>query len=254
MSASYHEPEDLFVPRPRAVLLDAGFTLTFYDGARIAAHAALAGATADAAAIERIEGAWRAEVCERPGVPLRTHDDGGVSWLQRTFRRFLELAGTPGEADALDRAAEVIFREHMASNVWRRPGSGVREALQRLRAAGLKLAVVSNSEGHIEAALGEIGLRRYLETVVDSAIVGVSKPDPRIFRIALERIDVAPGDAIMVGDSPTADVTGAREAGIRAALLDPFDLYSWVEAARFRDLPAFTDALLEVRNPLRVPR
>lgn len=245
MPASYHEGNDLFVPRPRALLLDAGFTLTFYDGERIAAHAALAGVKVDAAALERIEGAWRAEVREVQGKPLRTHDDGGVSWLQRTFRRFLELAGTPGEADALDRAAEVVFREHMASNVWRRVGAGVREALERLRAAGLKLAVVSNSEGHIEAALAEAGLRPYLETVVDSAIVGVSKPDPRIFHIALERIGVAPADAIMVGDSPTADVTGSAAAGVRSALLDPFELYSWVEAPRFRDLPAFSDALLK---------
>jgi HAD superfamily hydrolase (TIGR01509 family) len=249
MSASYHEAASPFDPLPRAVLLDAGFTLTFYDGARIAASAALAGVAADPAAIERIEGAWREEVRElQGGAPLRTHDDGGVSWLQRTFRRFLELAGTPGDTGALDRAAELIFREHMASNVWRRVGAGVYDALARMRAAGVKLAVVSNSEGTIEAALAEAGLRPLLDAVVDSTVVGVAKPDPRIFHIALERIDVAPGDAIMVGDSPTADVTGARGAGLRAALLDPFDLYSWVEAPRFRDVPAFADALLRART------
>jgi putative hydrolase of the HAD superfamily len=248
MSDLYREAGSPFVPPPRAVLLDAGFTLTFYDGERIAAHAALAGVAADAAAIERIEGAWREEVRERPGVPLRTHDDGGVSWLQRTFRRFLVLAGTPGDSGALDRAAEVIFREHMASNVWRRVGTGVRDALGRMRAAGVKLAVVSNSEGTIEAALDEVGLGPLLETVVDSAVVGVAKPDPRIFQLALERIDVAPADAIMVGDSPTADVAGARAAGIRGVLLDPFELYPWVEAPRFRDVPAFADALIESLN------
>src|SRR4051794_22472299 len=99
MGALYTEP------RPRAVLLDAGFTLTFYDGARIAAHAALAGVTADAAAVERAEAALRAEIQERPGVPLRTHDDGGKSWLERLFRRILVLAGTAAAAEELDRAA-----------------------------------------------------------------------------------------------------------------------------------------------------
>lgn len=261
MNALYPEATDRegrpsLGPFPRAVLLDAGFTLTFHDGARIAAYAALAGVSADAEAMERIEGALRAELQERPGVPLRTHDDGGLRWLQRVFRRILEMAGTPGDASALDRAAETILREHLARNVWCRIGAGVHQALVKLRDAGLKLAVVSNSEGNIEAALADVGLRPLLETVVDSAVVGVAKPSPQIFNIALERIGVAREDAIMVGDSPTGDIEGAKAAGIRAALLDPFDLYAWVEAPRFRDLPAFADALVATGgsgDPLRVP-
>lgn len=225
------------------MLLDAGFTLTFYDGTRLAAHAALAGVAADPAALERVEAALRAELREQQGVPLRTHDDGGVRFLQRLFRRLLDMAATPGGADALDRAAEIMFREHMARNVWCRIGDGVRDSLQRLRDAGLKLAVVSNSEGTVEAMLEEVGLRPLLDTVVDSAVVGVAKPDPRIFDLALERIGVPARDAVMVGDSPTADVDGARAAGIRAALLDPYDYYAWVAAPRFRDLRAFVDAL-----------
>src|SRR4051812_12912970 len=132
MSALYPEAERLFDPLPRAVLLDAGFTLTFHDGARVAAYAALAGVVVDPAAIERVEGALRAELREPPGVAVRTHDDGGISYLRRLFRRVLELAGTPGGADALDRAAETILREHLAQNVWRRIGRGVGKALSRL--------------------------------------------------------------------------------------------------------------------------
>ncbi len=48
----------------------------------------------------------------------------------------------------------------------------------------------------------------------------------------------------MVGDSPSADVAGARAVGARAVLLDPFDLYPSVDAPRFRDLAAFTDGIL----------
>src|SRR5262245_35359311 len=250
MSASYHEATTLFDPPARALLLDAGFTLTFPDGARIAAYAALEGVAADGAAIERIEHVLRGELRERPDVPaVRTHDDGGTSWLQRVFRRILDLAETPGEIGALDRAAAAIFREHMAHNVWRRVGAGVRDALERLRAAGLKLAVVSNSEGNIERMFADVGLLPLLDTVIDSAVVGVAKPDSRIFHLALERLQVSPADAIMVGDSPTADIKGANDAGIRAALLDPLDFYPWVEAPRFRDLPAFAEALLARRRP-----
>ena len=75
-------------------------------------------------------------------------------------------------------------------------------------------------------------------------MVGLVKPDPRIFHLALGRLGIAPEQAVMVGDSPSADVAGARAAGARAALLDPFDLYPSVDAPRFRDLVAFTDALL----------
>src|SRR5262245_4910772 len=142
MNALYPEPGR----RPRAVLLDAGFTLTFYDGERIAAHAAQAGVIVDPAAVEETEQALRAELQERPDRPLRTHDDGGKSWLHMVFRRVLELAGATGEREALDRAADVVFREHMQRNVWRRVGAGVTESLGRLRDAGLALAVVSNSE------------------------------------------------------------------------------------------------------------
>jgi putative hydrolase of the HAD superfamily len=244
MSALYREAGSLFVPPPRALLLDAGFTLTFYDGASIAAHAAREGVTVDASALERAEEPLRGELRERPGVALRTHDDGGNSWLHRFFRRLLELAGAQGSAADLDRAAATINREHFAVNVWCRVGAGVREALSRLRERGLALAVVSNSEGTIDAMLTAVGLRPFFDVVIDSAVVGVAKPDARIFEIALGRLGVAPADAIMIGDSPTGDIHGAAGVGIRTALLDPFDFYPWMEGARFRDLPAFADALL----------
>jgi putative hydrolase of the HAD superfamily len=244
MTASYQEAAALFKPLPRALLFDAGFTLTFHDGARLAAYAARAGVTADGAALERAERALREEYREIEGVVMRTHHDGGFSWHERLYRRLLALSETPGTPDALDGAAAVMLREHRASNAWRRIGPGVRESLERLRGAGFKLAVVSNSEGTIEQMLIEIDLRPLFETVVDSTVVGFTKPDPRIYALALERLGVAPADALMVGDSPSADVDGPRAAGIRAALIDPYDLYPWSRAPRFRDVPALTDALL----------
>lgn len=244
MPASYPEAAALFKPTPKGILFDAGFTLTFHDGARLAAYAAKAGVTADAAALERAEHALREEYRETEGVVMRTHHDGGFSWHERLYRRLLALSETPGAPDALDRAASVMLREHRASNAWRRIGAGVRESLERLRAAGFKLAVVSNSEGTIEQMLLEIGLRPLLDAVVDSSVVGFTKPDPRIFQIALDRLGVAAADALMVGDSPSADVDGASAAGIRAALIDPYDFYPWSRAPRFRDVPALTGLLL----------
>jgi putative hydrolase of the HAD superfamily len=230
------------------MLFDVGYTLTFPDGARIAGYAAKAGLTAGAEALERAEQALRGELRERQNVPLRTHSDGGNRWLLNLFRRLLVLAEIDGSADLLDRAAATILTEHLAVNAWSRVGAGVREALDRLRASGLRLAVVSNSEGTVEAMLVEQQLRDYFDTVVDSAVVGVAKPDPRIFQTALDRLGVGAVDAIMVGDSPTADIDGARAAGLRAALLDPYDFYPWSRAPRFSDVAALTEALLASRQ------
>jgi len=244
MSASYQERAALFKPTPRAILFDAGFTLTFHDGARLAAYAAKAGVTVDAKALEEAERSLRAEFRETEGVVMRTHADGGFSWHQHLYRRLLALAEAPGEPESLDHAASVILHEHRASNAWRRIGTGVRESLERLRSAGFKLAVVSNSEGTIEQMLTEIDLRELFTTVIDSSVVGFTKPDPRIFGLALERLGVEASEALMVGDSPSADVDGAHAVGIRAALIDPYDFYPWARAPRFTDVAAVTGALL----------
>ncbi len=253
MTASYQEADAFFKPAPRAILFDAGFTLTFHDGARIAAYAAKAGLHVDPAALERAEGALRAELRETEGVTLRTHADGGHRWHQHLYRRLLALAGISGDSDRLDQVAAVILREHRLSNAWRRVGAGVREALARLRAAGLRLGVVSNSEGTIEQMLIEIDLREPFDVVVDSAVVGITKPDPRIFQIALDRLAVSPAETIMVGDSPSADVAGAHAVGLRAALIDPHGLYPWCSVPHFDDVPEFTTALLAARGEDRVP-
>ncbi|HSS39423.1 MAG TPA: HAD-IA family hydrolase [Polyangia bacterium] len=247
MSASYQEAAALFKPWPRAILFDAGFTLTFQDGARIAAYAAQAGLTLDPHALERAERALRAELREKEGVILRTHADKPDGWLTAVFRKLLVLAEVQASDDLLDRAAAAILERHLAVNAWSRVGAGVRESLARLRENGLRLGVVSNSEGTVEAMLIETGLRDLFDVVVDSAVVGVSKPDPRIFHLALEHLGIAASDAVMVGDSPSADIGGAEAAGVRAALLDPYDFYPWSRAPRFEDVAALTEALLASR-------
>ena len=64
-----------------------------------------------------------------------------------------------------------------------------------------------------------------VECIIDSGVVGVAKPDPRIFHIALDAMGVAATDAWYVGDMPAFDVTGARNAGLRPFLMDPDQLH-----------------------------
>jgi putative hydrolase of the HAD superfamily len=93
------------------------------------------------------------------------------------------------------------------------PQPGALETVRRLRARGLALAVVANWDAALGGHLESAGFAPYLDAVVSSAEAGCAKPDPRIFRLALERLGVAPERALHVGDEP-ADEKGARAAGL----------------------------------------
>jgi putative hydrolase of the HAD superfamily len=91
--------------------------------------------------------------------------------------------------------------------------------LARLRAGGARLAVVSNWDVSLHDVLERTHLRALVDAVVISAELGAAKPDPAIFRAALERLGAAAGDAVHVGDSVEHDVAGARAAGLEAVLV-----------------------------------
>ena len=91
--------------------------------------------------------------------------------------------------------------------------------LGRLRAGGARLAVVSNWDVSLHDVLERTHLRALVDAVVISAVLGVAKPDPAIFRVALERLGASAAEAIHVGDSVEHDVAGARAAGVEAVLV-----------------------------------
>jgi len=114
---------------------------------------------------------------------------------------------------------DVILREHHRENLWRYLLPDTLDVLQSLQ-AHYRLAMISNSDGRAEALTIQYGLRPYLEFVIDSHEVGVEKPDPRIFTIALEKLGLLPSACVYVGDVYSIDVKGARAAGMSAILLD----------------------------------
>jgi putative hydrolase of the HAD superfamily len=91
--------------------------------------------------------------------------------------------------------------------------------LARLRAAGARLAVVSNWDISLHDVLERTRLRALVDVVVISAELGAAKPDPAIFRTALDRLGATATEAIHVGDSVEHDVAGARAAGLEAVLV-----------------------------------
>ena len=108
-----------------------------------------------------------------------------------------------------------------------------RDVLWSLSEAGYQLAVVSNAFGTVEAELHGLGICSVMGgtmpavgAVIDSHVVGLEKPDPRIFQLALEALGVAPSRGIYVGDTVKFDVLGAQAAGLHPVHVDPFDLCS----------------------------
>ena len=84
-----------------------------------------------------------------------------------------------------------------------------------------RLGIVSNFYGNLERVCADAGIAPFFGTIVDSTRVGAEKPDPRIFGAALTALDVAPADALFVGDSLPRDMAGARGIGMAHAWLAP---------------------------------
>lgn len=213
-------------PRPAVLLLDAGNTVVFLDTSAVAEVARAHGAPVSGRALHDARGAAtrRYEAFLRDG---HGHERGWDVFMSALLR-----AGGVGDAQ-VESLLPHLWSAHMELNFWRRVPPGLPEALDRLAAAGTRLGVVSNSEGKIAELLEAVGLASRFEVIVDSGVEGVSKPDPEIFRRALERLGARPADGVYVGDIPDVDVAGARAAGLEAVLCDPFDLYpGYADAAR----------------------
>jgi putative hydrolase of the HAD superfamily len=105
-----------------------------------------------------------------------------------------------------------------------------------VRQAGLVAGVISNSNGSVRAILEETGLAAHLDFIIDSSLVGVEKPDPRIFHLGLREAGVAAAEAVYIGDLYSVDVLGARAAGLDGILLDPGGFWAPRDCRLGRDL------------------
>jgi putative hydrolase of the HAD superfamily len=93
--------------------------------------------------------------------------------------------------------------------------------LEWLRAAGLRIAAVTNASGPQQhAKLADMGISRFFDAVVIAGELGVAKPDPRIFHVACQQLQILPGQAVHIGDRLDLDAVGARDAGLHGVWLD----------------------------------
>ncbi|RKN84229.1 HAD family hydrolase [Paenibacillus ginsengarvi] len=90
------------------------------------------------------------------------------------------------------------------------------ELLERLKRGGVKLALVSNCTEEEVVSWPDCGLAAYFDEVLFSYEVRLAKPDPSIYKLACERLGVAPGECVFIGDGGSDELNGAKAAGIRA--------------------------------------
>ena len=229
------------MPPLKWIFLDAGNTLVHIDFEFLAHTLAAHGIASSIEALRQAEYGARA-VVDTPDLVTRSSDRD--RW-EIYFGFIMNRVGAT-EPELVRRLSAAFRRRQAEKNLWRIPDPEAAAVLATLKAAGYRLACISNSDGSVRRVLREGGLEPFLEFVIDSTEVGVEKPDPRIFLDALERAGAAPVEAVYVGDVFYVDVIGARAAGMTPIFLDPVGRLLEERVARIRalsELPACMKAL-----------
>jgi putative hydrolase of the HAD superfamily len=225
----------------RLVSFDAGGVLVFPNWERVSAAVARQGIDVSAEALRRADAGARYAM-DQPSAAGSTNNAGHAAMY---FGGALAAAGVD-RSTGIGPALDEVRAEHGSRNLWETTPPEAGPMLRRLRDAGFKLVVVSNSDGRLQSVLDNVGLTEYFDAVIDSQLVGAEKPDPAIFLGVLAAMGVDANEAVHVGDFYTIDVLGARAAGMLPVLLDPDGLHEGRDCVRVRDLTELEAYLLRL--------
>lgn len=191
----------------KAVFLDAGGVLVLPDAGVIVSELRGVGIEIDPSTMARAH-----------YVGMRAVDRAeAFSWWNYNHA-YVEAIGVPSAGVDAARAA---LNRAFTTMEWHLPIAESMDVLPSLEDR-FAVAVVSNSDGTVTDILRRRDVK--VPTIIDSHHVGVAKPDPAIFRLALEQLEASADEAVHIGDSIRFDVEGARAAGIRPLHFDPFDV------------------------------
>jgi len=223
---------------PRAVFFDVDFTLIYpgptFRGEGYRAFCERHGIDVDPARFDQAVAA---------AAPLLdTDDDRYTDDLFIAYTRTI-VEGMGGFGPHLDACAREIYREWAACQHFELYDD-VPGALRDLSAAGVRIGLISNSHRCLASFQSHFELQGLISATISSSEHGFMKPHPSIFSAALQLVNVAAADAVMVGDSLRHDIDGALRAGMRGVLLHRGDSPTPAAAARgvpvirtLRDLP-----------------
>jgi HAD superfamily hydrolase (TIGR01549 family) len=203
-----------------AVTFDYGQTLAELDTAFLARRVAERGASVSQENLDRAgPAAWQAyDAAKRRG---ETGHDAWASFMTA----LLTGAGVSGQAhtdaEVTSQLVDFLWSEQPRNNLWRRAIAGMSDLCAELAVRGVRLGIVSNSEGRLAELLDSMDLHRFFSVVADSGVLGIEKPDPRIFEWTAAGLEVSTNELIHVGDAWAADVEGALGVGARAIWITP---------------------------------
>lgn len=163
------------------------------------------------------------------------------SWKE-FFTYWLQYAGA--RRNDIPVMLKLIHEQHHRAHLWNFLEPTARDTFEWLRAHGYRMAIVSNADGKVERLLHQLKLDEFFECIIDSQIVGVEKPDPAIFELALQRMKLVSHNCLYVGDNYDRDVIGARRAGLTPVLIDPFDVVPEQDVLRIKTLADLTKILV----------
>jgi putative hydrolase of the HAD superfamily len=203
--------------QPAAVLLDVGDTLVRPDPSWRDVYARVFADHGIEASPEAFGEAFRAawKEWEHEG-PFEASEEASFQRLMALDRLVFGRLGYPDLPESFFRRVDREFRHRSAFYVF----PDVIPSLDALKAAGLRLAIVSNWGWAAPELLQTLELASHFEVLSISARVGYQKPHPAIFEHALQLLDLPPHEVVHVGDDPGADILGARRAGIAGVLID----------------------------------
>lgn len=148
--------------------------------------------------------------------------------------------------DAASREAIWLWQQQPRHNLWRKPIEGMIELVRELRGRGVRVGILSNSEGHLAELVAELGWAADFDTIADSGKLGIDKPQPGIFHHVCAELSVACSELVHIGDSWEADVEGALGVSAKAVWFDarhqqralPPGVYGAASAAELREVLA----------------
>jgi putative hydrolase of the HAD superfamily len=138
------------------------------------------------------------------------------AWFREYVARVLEEAGFRGDLEPCIEGIIRVFSDPSTFRLF----PDVKETLATLRERGVRLGVISNWGEDLRRILEGLGILHHFSVALDSATERLEKPDPALFRRALERMGASPGEALHVGDDPDKDARAARSQGMTGVLLD----------------------------------
>jgi putative hydrolase of the HAD superfamily len=179
----------------------------------------------------------------RAAIGMGATDDSVVGFWRGVLKETLDLWERPGYGvQILEPLTQAVVMGQFDSLF-----DDTLDTLERLRAAGYRLGVISNWNKNLPSELARLDIDRFFDFVVVSSLVGVAKPSPEIFRIGLELAGCQPQEALYVGDNVMDDCGGARSVEMDVALIRAGTDVQTEEpscTAVYPSLTELTDALL----------